>query len=129
MEHKSFVILVDKNDTVVGLNIISKRDLHPELDMLVLMEHGYGKRTKLNQYKKQQRGGVGIKTAKVTPKTGPLVSVQVVAEDAAEIIAISQKGQVIRAPLDQIPSLSRATQGVRVMKLEPGDKVASVTLL
>ncbi|OGF78722.1 hypothetical protein A2W54_02615 [Candidatus Giovannonibacteria bacterium RIFCSPHIGHO2_02_43_13] len=90
---------------------------------------GYGKKTSISQYKVQRRGGSGIKTSKVTPKTGNLVSVQVVEDDATEIIAMSQKGQVIRAPLSQIPSLSRATQGVRIMKLAPGDKVASVTLL
>ena len=77
----------------------------------------------------QKRGGSGVKTCKVTSKTGPLVSVQVVKEDQQEIIAISKKGQVIRAPLSQIPSLSRATQGVRIMKVNAGDAVASVTLL
>ena len=116
-----------KNDVIVGMDIITPEAKKSEI--LSVSQLGYGKKTSIAQYKVQKRGGSGMKTSKVTAKTGNLVSVQVVSDDAQEIIAMSQKGQVIRAPLSQIPSLSRATQGVRIMKLAPGDKVASATLL
>ncbi|KKT40551.1 MAG: gyrase subunit A protein [Candidatus Giovannonibacteria bacterium GW2011_GWA2_44_13b] len=116
-----------KSDVLVGMDIVTPGAKKSEI--LSVSQLGYGKKTSISQYKVQNRGGSGIKTSKVTAKTGNLVSVQVVEGDATEIIAMSQKGQVIRAPLAQIPSLSRATQGVRIMKLAPGDKVASVTVL
>src|SRR3989344_883796 len=116
-----------KSDVLVGMDIVTPGAKKSEI--LSVSQLGYGKKTSISQYKVQNRGGSGIKTSKVTAKTGNLVSVQVVEGDATEIIAMSQKGQVIRAPLAQIPSLSRATQGVRIMKLAPGAKVASVTVL
>ena len=116
-----------KNDEIVGMDILPQGA--KKLEILSVSQLGYGKKTNITQYRLQKRGGSGVKTCKVTSKTGPLVSAQVVKEDQQEIIAISKKGQVIRAPLTQIPSLSRATQGVRVMKLNSGDSVASVTLL
>ena len=79
---------------------------------------------KISKCKKE--GGSGIKIAKVTPKTGKIVAMQVLSKENEDLIAISAKGQVIRTPLKTIPNLGRATQGVRVMKLEAGDKVASV---
>ena len=96
--------------------------------MLVISENGYGKQTLLKQYKKQRRGGSGIKTAKVTSKIGNVVGARLVTEEATELITISRKGQVIRTTLATIPVLGRATQGVRVMRLED-DKVASITTL
>ena len=116
-----------KNDEIVGMDILPQGA--KKLEILSVSQLGYGKKTNITQYRLQKRGGSGTKTSKVTSKTGPLVSVQVVKDDQQEIIAISKKGQVIRAPLSQIPSLSRATQGVRIMKLNSGDAVASVTLL
>ncbi|KKT84391.1 MAG: gyrase subunit A protein [Candidatus Giovannonibacteria bacterium GW2011_GWC2_44_9] len=116
-----------KNDEIVGMDILPQNA--KKLEILSVSQQGYGKKTNITQYRLQKRGGSGVKTCKVTSKTGPLVSVQVVKEDQQEIIAISKKGQVIRAPLSQIPSLSRATQGVRIMKVNAGDAVASVTLL
>ena len=91
------------------------------------MENGYGKRTDISQYKTQGRGGSGIKTAKITSKTGPVVMSSIL-EDVAEeedLIVISRKGQVIRTSVKSISLLGRATQGVRIMRLEDGDKVAS----
>ncbi|TSD03636.1 MAG: DNA gyrase subunit A, partial [Parcubacteria group bacterium Greene0714_36] len=114
-----------KGDEVVGMDVIENE----KLNLLVVMEHGYGKQTALGQYKKQKRGGSGIKTAKVTPKTGAVVSAQIVGGEEDEMIAISRKGQVIRTGLSAIPSLSRSTQGVRIMKMEEGDAVASITTL
>jgi len=101
--------------------------------LLVVTENGYGKRTDLKEYRLQKRGGTGIKTAKIIQKTGNLISSKVLTalrEQAPEdLIVISQKGQVIRIKISQISRLSRATQGVRIMKLEAGDKVASATCI
>ncbi len=129
-------IRLKTNDYVVAMNIISKRDLDPELDALVLMANGYGKRTKMSQYKKQHRGGVGIKGAKVTPKTGSICQAKTInlshqKEDAeGDLLIISKMGQVIRLPLSDIPRLGRATQGVRVMRFkEANDSIASATVI
>lgn len=128
-------IRLKKEDEVVGMDIIRSSKLKvqgakPEkLELLVVMENGYGKKTDLKQFKVQKRGGSGIKAAQVTPKTGAIVMAEILVGDEEDIIAISQKGQVIRTSLGSISSLGRATQGVRIMKLETGDKVASVTSL
>lgn len=117
-------------DEVVGMDIVPHTTSQSSTSkIMVVMEHGYGKRTALGQYKRQKRGGAGIKTARVTPKTGALVSARIVSDEEEEIIAISRKGQVIRMALSAIPSLSRATQGVRIMRMDEGDAVASVTTL
>lgn len=128
-------IRIGKGDEVIGMDIINLQPTtynqqqisSPQL--LIVMENGYGKRSPLKQYKKQRRGGSGIKTAKVTAKTGSVVSAKVLNETAEEIVAISQKGQAIRIPLSSIPVLGRATQGVRIMKMEEKDKIASITTL
>ena len=90
---------------------------------------GFGKKTDLKQFKIQRRGGSGIKAAQVTPKTGPIVAAKILESGLEDVIAISQHGQVIRTSLGSISLLGRATQGVRIMKLDAGDKVASVTCL
>lgn len=123
-------IRLKKADEVVGMDIVESQTANTKNQkLLVVMEHGYGKQTLLTQYKKQRRGGAGIKTAKLTPKTGNVVSGRIVEGDTAELIAISRKGQVIRTTLEAIPVLSRATQGVRIMKMDDGDAVASITTL
>jgi DNA gyrase subunit A len=127
-------IRLKKGDEVIGMDVIEK---NPPIDektkktakqyFLIVMENGYGKRTETSQYKTQGRGGSGIKTAKITSKTGPVVMSSVL-EDAIEeedLIVISRKGQVIRTSVKSISLLGRATQGVRIMRLEEGDKVAS----
>ncbi|KKQ55481.1 MAG: gyrase, A subunit protein, partial [Parcubacteria group bacterium GW2011_GWA2_38_13] len=76
----------------------------------------------------QGRGGSGIKTGNVTSKTGSIIAAKVIS-DEEDLIVISRKGQVIRTIISQIPKLSRATQGVRIMRLDDGDKVASVTCI
>ena len=93
------------------------------------MANGYGKRTDIAAYKIQRRGGKGILTAKITSKTGNLVSAHVTSEENKEIIAVSRKGQVIRTELGSISVLGRATQGVRIMKMDTGDAVASVVVV
>jgi DNA gyrase subunit A len=116
-----------KGDMVVGLGVVSKEMKNPTL--MVMSDRGFGKRTQMEEYKVQKRGGSGIKTANVTDKTGALVGAKIVTDDDNELIAISKKSQVIRTELESIPVLSRATQGVRVMKLREGDSLASLTLL
>jgi DNA gyrase subunit A len=110
-------------DSVVGVGIVPKEAKDGEL--LVLSSTGYGKKTKLSEYKIQGRGGSGIKTMSITPKTKQLVGAAVLAEGGGELVAMSKKSQTIRTGLNEIPTLSRATQGVRVMKLHDGDSVAS----
>lgn len=116
-----------KDDKVVGAEVIHSEYENPEL--LVLTATGYGKKTSLSEYKVQKRGGSGIKTAKLTEKTGDIISMAVVDGAEGEVVAVSQKGQVIRTGVEEIPSLSRQTQGVRVMKLRAGDRVASMVCL
>lgn len=118
---------LDKADAVVGLGVIEKSMQNPTL--MIMSDHGYGKRTPIDEYKVQKRGGSGIKTANVTDKTGAVVGASIVTDDHSELIAISAKSQVVRTDIDSIPVLGRATQGVRVMKLREGDTLASVTLL
>jgi len=125
-------IRLAKDDEVVGVDVIARQgtEVRPDSSpfLLVIMENGFGKRTDLKKFKVQRRGGRGIKTAKVTSKTGDVVSSKVVTS-AEELIVISQRGQVIKTDLRQIPTLGRATQGVRVMRLDEGDKVASTAYL
>jgi DNA gyrase subunit A len=116
-----------KNDYIIGVDKIDK-ERKDSLALLTLGSNGLGKKTNIKEYKVQKRGGSGIKTAKVTPKTGKLIVAKIVG-DENEIIAVSQKGQVIRVPLDSIPTSGRQTQGVTIMKLRPGDNIASVTCL
>ncbi len=118
---------LSKGDTVIGVDVITK-DLK-DAEFLVMSENGLGKKTNLKEYKVQKRGGSGIKTAKVTAKTGKLIVSKVVKGEGGELIAISKKGQVIRVSLDTIPSLGRQTQGVTIMKMRPGDSIASLTCL
>lgn len=121
-------IRLAKGDFVLGMDIIAKnRDEKKEL--LTVLENGYGKRTKLNLYREQNRGGTGIFTAKVTKKTGPLVGAKVVGEEVKDILLTSTSGQVIRLPREEVRSSGRATQGVRLMRLAKGDRVAAFTCL
>ena len=99
-----------------------------EAKLLAVTENGFGKKTGLKEYRVQKRGGSGIKTAKITSKTGNLVAAKVLSEEE-ELIAISKKGQVIRTPLKDISTLSRATQGVRIMRLQDKDTLASIICL
>jgi DNA gyrase subunit A len=122
-------VRLGKNDEVVGMDVVLKNQ--KGIQLLILTENGFGKRTDLKSYKIQKRGGSGIKTAKITPKTGKLVSAHVVNTDSleADLIATSDNGQIIRVPLKSISSLGRATQGVRVMRLNASDKIAATAVL
>jgi len=120
-------INVKKNDRVIGASIITKEMKNPKL--LVVTANGLGKRTDVDEYKVQNRGGSGIKTVNITPKTGKLIDASVVHDDMNEMIIISKKSQVIRVAISEVPSIGRATQGVSIMKLRAGDGVASVSIL
>jgi DNA gyrase subunit A len=131
-------IRLKKGDEVVGMDIISadsaqktknKEQRPKNRNLLIVTENGFGKKTDLQYYKLQKRGGSGIKTAKIINKTGNIVASQILGPEQEDLIAISQRGQVIRTKLKDISSLGRATQGVKIMKLDRGDKVASVTCI
>jgi len=96
---------------------------------LTMSANGFGKKTDLKEYKVQKRGGSGIKTAKVTPKTGKLIVAKVLTGEEQELIAMSKKGQVIRTALKDISSLGRQTQGVTIMRLRGGDGIASLACI
>ncbi len=121
---------VKKGDRVVSAEVIPAEKAK-DASLLVIMSKGYGKRTKMSEYKVQGRGGSGIKTAEVTPKTGEIIGAKVVtgSQEGEEIVVVSKKGQVIRTGVDSISLLSRATQGVRIMKMREGDSIASMVAL
>jgi len=113
-----------KGDIIIEAGSVKSDDKNAEL--MVMSANGYGKKTNIKEYKIQNRGGSGIKTAKVTSKTGKIIAASIVTEAQNEIVAISKKGQVIRTGMKDIPSLGRQTQGVRIMKLRTGDSIASL---
>ena len=117
---------LSKGDFIIGVDRIPKGET--ALALLTLSSNGLGKKTNIKEYKTQKRSGSGIKTAKVTPKTGKLIVAKIVGEEN-EIIAVSQKGQVIRVDLKSIPTSGRQTQGVTIIKLHSGDSIASITCL
>ena len=110
------------NDTVVGTDIVASNDE----TLLVISEEGYGKVTKVSNFPIHKRGGVGIKSAVISKKTGAIVAVKTTDIDSSEVIMISTKGQTIRIAMKDVPTLGRITQGVRIMRLGDGDTVASI---
>jgi len=120
-------IRLGKGDSVVGAGVIKKEA--KTAGFLVISQNGYGKKTDIEEYKTQNRGGSGIKTMKVTPKTGDIIASKVITEEDQEVVAISKKSQVIRVDSKEIPSLGRQTQGVRIMKLKEGDSLVSLICL
>jgi DNA gyrase subunit A len=111
-------------DHVIGMDTVQK-----DAFIFVISEFGYGKRTKVEQFTAHKRGGVGIRSAVVNKKTGPLIGVKTLKGEEQEVIIISTQGQTIRLGLANIPTLGRATQGVRIMRLNDGDSVASLALV
>ncbi len=125
-------IRLKKNDTVVGIGVVdSKLVAKNMLELFVVSENGCGKKTNLRNYKIQHRGGSGIKTMSVTAKTGKITNAYISnTEDDRDMIIISEHGQVIRMAFKSVPSLGRATQGVRLMRFkDEKDKIASVTFI
>jgi DNA gyrase subunit A len=124
--------LKNAQDYVVGMDIINPVLADKgDLELFTITENGLGKRTSLAEYKQQGRGGSGVRTAKVTDKTGGVVGAFVSHKDSeSDLILISKKGIVIRMPFKSVPSLGRDTQGVRVMRFkEVGDLVSSVAFV
>lgn len=113
------------NDTVVGMDVVTNDDQ----TLLVVSEKGFGKRTKVANFPSHKRGGVGIKAAVVTAKTGPIISVHTISPGVSEALLVSQNGQTIRLSLDDIKLLGRTTQGVTIMRLTDGDAVSSIGLM
>lgn len=111
-------------DSVVGMDVVQ-----PGMELLVIMENGYGKRTKVDQFVTHARGGVGIKAGVVTDKTGKTVDVRAISSPHDDLVVVSAGGVVIRLALKDISLIGRATQGVRIMRLNEGDKVASIALI
>jgi len=112
--------LKKQNDEVAGFDIITKGE---DAKLLVVMENGFAKQTPLKEYKTQSRGGSGIKTAVITPKTGLVAAAHVITEQK-EVFALSAKGQMIRTDLSTVRMTGRAAQGVRIMNLNAGDRLA-----
>jgi DNA gyrase subunit A len=118
-------IRLRKDDRVIGMDLVDQN-----ASIFVLSEKGYGKRTKVSQFTPHARGGVGIRSAVVNNKTGLLVGVASLSNSGSEeVIIISKSGQTIRLGLNDISEISRATQGVRVMRLNDDDTVASIGLV
>ena len=127
-------IRLGKGDEVVGMDVIKKskiknQKLKIKEHLLIITENGYGKRTRIEMFRIQRRGGTGIKAARICEKTGEIIFAEVVDTEDKDLIIISQRGQVIRTPLGSIPVIGRAASGVRVMRLAKGDKVASAICL
>ena len=112
------------DDEVIGMDTVKEGS-----SIFVISKYGYGKRTKVDQFTAHARGGVGIRSAIVNKKTGNLIGVKTLTADLEEVIIISQQGQTIRLGLKNISSLGRATQGVRIMRLNSGDEVVSLALV
>ncbi|MDO8617426.1 MAG: DNA gyrase subunit A [Candidatus Uhrbacteria bacterium] len=125
-------IRLKKNDALVGMDVINpsiaKKGM---LELFTITENGMGKRTNLKEYKVQRRGGSGIRTTRVTGKTGGVVGAFISSsDDERDLVIISKKGIVIRTPFKSVSSLGRDTQGVRLMRFkEEGDLVSTVTFV
>jgi len=111
-------------DRVIGMDVVLENS-----SIFVISKVGYGKRTKISQFTPHARGGVGIRSAVVNTKTGNLVGVQTLKDESQEVIILSSQGQAIRLGIKDIPELSRATQGVRIMRINDGDEVVALALV
>ena len=109
---------------IVGMAVITEEHKH----VLVITEKGYGKRTDVDEYRVQTRGGMGVKTLNVTQKNGKLATLRAVSDDM-DLIATTNKGVVIRMHCDEISQTGRATQGVRLVRLREDQHVATIALV
>ena len=117
-------ILLGDSDEVVGFTIVTD----DRTEILVVTENGYGKRTQVDEYRQQNRGGKGVKTLNITEKNGQLTKLRSVVGDE-DLIITTTKGMIIRLPIEQIATSKRATQGVRLIKLNEGHKVATIAIV
>ena len=113
-------VRLDIDDRVVGLEVAVESQ-----ELLVVTENGYGKRTPLEEYRVQGRGGQGVTTAKITQKNGHVIGIKVVEPDD-EVLLISSDGNIIRLSVKEISQQGRSTQGVRLMELDPKDRIIAV---
>ncbi|MGA2834432.1 MAG: DNA gyrase subunit A [Terracidiphilus sp.] len=117
-----------KNDYVVGVAITPKEHEPGDFRILAITENGFGKRTNVEMYRLQTRGGKGVKNMAVTPRIGRVNTIELV-DDTSELMVISQFGKIIRIDTKTIRAAGRATQGVRLLNLEPDDKVAAAVII
>ena len=115
-------ISIEPEDEVIGMICIEPDS---NQDILVLSEHGYGKRTDLEDYRVTNRGGKGVKTIQITEKTGSLISIQAVT-DENDLMIINKSGITIRIGVSDIRVAGRATQGVKIINLRKNDTIASI---
>ncbi|MDD5147237.1 MAG: DNA gyrase subunit A [Candidatus Daviesbacteria bacterium] len=113
------------NDEVVSLNLVQGNDD----ELLVIMQNGLGKKTRFSAWSRQGRGGQGVKAAQVTAKTGPIVTAEAIDKKMDTLVLTSTKGQLIKMNLAEVPTLQRQTQGVILMRVRPGEKVAAATVV
>lgn len=119
-------ILLKKGDFVIGMDVVFDH----KLDLLVVMGKGIGKKTPLADFPTQGRGGMGVKACEVTERTGKVVYSQIIPPQTQTLILTSGRGQIVKVPISQIPRLSRATQGVILMRFtDPKDSLATATCL
>jgi DNA gyrase subunit A len=118
------ILLTEEQDEVVGFTVVTEE----RNQILVVTENGYGKRTEASEYRQQNRGGKGVKTLNITEKNGLLVKLRSVIGDE-DLIITTNKGMIIRLPIEQIAQSKRATQGVRLIKLNEGHKVATIAIV
>jgi DNA gyrase subunit A len=118
------ITLGNEQDEVVGMVCVENENE----DILVVSENGYGKRSKIEDYRLTNRGGKGVKTINVTEKTGQLISIKSV-DDTNDLMIITQIGLTIRMSISSLRILGRTAQGVRLINLKEGDQIASITIV
>ncbi len=118
-------IRLDEDDEVIGMESVISGG---KATLLAITENGFGKRTELDEYRVQSRGGKGVITYKITSKTGKLVGVRIATEDE-DVMLITNKGTIIRINVKDISVLGRSTQGVTLMRTSDGGKVVSIETL
>lgn len=118
-------VMLNKTDEVVSMNKVTD----PTNQVLVVMQNGLGKKTKIDAWKRQGRGGSGIKAAQVTDKTGPIVTAEIVNSNEDTLVLTSNKGQLIKLSLKDVPTLQRQTQGVILMRMREKEQVVAATVV
>src|SRR5699024_680602 len=116
---------LDKDDEVIGMESVIRGG---KATLLAITENGFGKRTELEEYRVQKRGGRGVITYKITPKTGKLIGVRIAVEDD-DVMLVTDTGTIIRLNVNDISILGRSTQGVTLMRTNDGGKVVSLETL
>jgi DNA gyrase subunit A len=117
-------ILIGEDDDVIGFTVVSEE----KNQILVVTENGYGKKTNMEEYRQQNRGGKGVKTLNITDKNGNLAKLLSVVGDE-DLIITTTKGMIIRVPVEQIATSKRSTQGVRLIRLNDGHSVATIAIV